>query len=107
MNIYLCNEKTERGSFYLTAVIKNDCLRISGQDLYSDCENNPFGTDEVEYFYDLDLSNTKKIIELITDTGLSIEEALLAKFSGMDGSKNLREFCKANDVEYKFFSYNW
>ena len=103
MHIDLWREKNERGSYFIWAKIENDCLRINGQDLYS-AKENIFNTDEYEYIYDFDSGNTERLIHLITKNGLTTEEALLSKFGGEDGCKNLTDFCEANNIKYTFFS---
>ena len=104
MCIDLWKAENEKGSYSLTAKIEDGCLKIDGQDLYPNKENI-FNTSEYEYIYGFDCHNTEQWLNLITDDGLSNEAALLSKFGGEDGCKNLREFCEANDIKYEFFSH--
>ena len=103
MHINLLNYKDERGTRSIWAEMENDHLCIIGQDLYT-AKENPFGTDEYEYSYGFNKSNTERLIHLITETGQSTEEALLSKFGGIDCCRNLKDFCEANDIKYTFFS---
>ena len=104
MQIDLWKAENEKGSYSVTAYIKNGCLRINGQDLYPNKENI-FGASEYEYIYGFDNLNTERLFNLIADNGLSNEAALLSKFSGEDGCAKLREFCEANEIKYTFYSH--
>jgi len=100
----LCNDKTDRVWVNVWAGIKDGCLTVSGQDL-GDAPQDFFGSDEYEYWYTFDKINTDRLIMLLTQEGHDFKEQLLEKFNGVEGCKKLKEFCKANDIEYKFMSW--
>ena len=78
---------------------------MSDMSLFGADVENVFGTDEYEYFYNFDRADTECLLALLTDGETSVENALLSRFSGMDGCKALREFCDAKGIKYQFFSY--
>jgi len=103
MRVVLCDEKTDRLWVNVEAKVSNGCLKISGQDIGKVVEDY-FGEDEYEYFYDFDQENTERLFALLGHEGQNVKDIFIQKFSGIDGSRALRDFCDANDVKYKFFS---
>ncbi|MEI6820536.1 MAG: hypothetical protein WCL51_01280 [Bacteroidota bacterium] len=100
----LCDEKSGNISIYVNAYIDKGSLQISGQDLGEDLIAF-FGDSEYEYFYEFNEKNTKLLHEkLIADCqqGKGLIDFLEEHFSGIDGCKNLRAFCKKNKVHYEF-----
>ncbi len=103
MHVVLCDEKTTRLWVNVSAKVSGGCLKISGQDLGKAVEDI-MGEDEYEYFYDFDRENTERLFALLAQESQNVKEVFIKKFSGIDGCQSLREFCNANDIEYKFFS---
>ena len=92
------------GSCSITAEIEDGSLKITGQDSSLGLRNLGIDIEEYRYNYSFDFNNTKKLISLITANGKSIKDVLLSRFGSKDGDEQLREFCGANGVEYKFSS---
>ena len=104
MSIVLCDEKHEGISVFVRASIADGCLKVSGQD-YGKAVDDIMGDTDYEYFYDFDQGNTKKLIDLLTESKTPIESVFVSRFGGMSGCKALREFCEANGVTHEFFAY--
>ena len=100
----LCEEKTERIWVLVSAEIKGGCLTISGHDMGGPVEMR-FVEDEHEYWYRFDEMNTEHLIELLARKEPDIKKALLDEFGGEEGCSNMRKFCKANGIKYKFDSW--
>ena len=64
-----------------------------------------FGRDDYEYWYCFDEMNTEHLIELLTAKEPDIKKALLDEFGGEEVCSNMRKFCKANGIKYKFDSW--
>ena len=90
----------------VSAQIKNGCLLISGQDL-GDCVKEHFDDTDYEYWYSFDTENTKLLITRLSEQKqkLDVKELLSDDFSGLDGCRNLRNFCEKFGIKYDFSSY--
>ena len=102
--LVLCDNKTERVWVNVWAEIENGCLKISGQDL-GNAPKEFFGSGEFEYWYNFDEKNTERLIVLLTQKEHDFKEQLLEKFGGLEGCKRLKEFCKENDIQYRYMSW--
>lgn len=102
-NVELCNVGNEQISINVRADIENGSLTVSGQDLGSFCEEF-WGDSDYEYFYIFSAEDTEKLLTAIGGNK-NPAEALTERFSGTDGCQKLREFCKKEDICYKFSSY--
>jgi len=114
--ICLCKEKLDKVEVIVYAHIIDECLGIDGHDFGVACKDF-FGDDEYEYFYRFDKSSTQKIYEHLkktdTQTGdlkthCGMQDLLLlikANFSGVDGCRNLRDFCEKKGIQFQFSSW--
>ena len=98
----LCNEETSRVKVNVWAEISEGCLTISGHDL-GEAVMDVFGDIDYEYYYEFDQQNTERLFNLLNTEGQSVNEVLTHKFGGMDGCRIMREFCEANNIDYRFF----
>lgn len=104
MNITLCDYKSERLWASVCARIENGMLRVEGQDL-GDVPLEWFGSDEYEYFYDFDLSNTEKLLQTLAEGKKDPVEELRRRFSGMNGCNALTAFCEEHGIQYRRSSW--
>jgi hypothetical protein len=98
----LCNEGTSRVKVNVWAEISEGCLTISGQDL-GKAVMDVFGDIDYEYYYEFDRQNTERLFTLLNPREQNINEVLTQKFGGMDVCRIMREFCEANNIDYRFF----
>ena len=98
----LCNEGTSRVRINVWAEISEGCLTISGHDL-GKAVMDVFGDIDYEYYYEFDRQNTERLLNLLNTEGQSVNAVLTHKFGGMDGCRIMREFCEANNIDYRFF----
>ncbi|MEO4005041.1 hypothetical protein [Flavobacterium sp. CAU 1735] len=104
---YLCEYRDgSRLSVNVWAAINSGRLLISGQDL-GDFVKERFADSDYEYWYSFDVENTKVLITKLSEQNptLDIKALLTENFSGLDGCRNLRDFCKEFDIRYDFSSY--
>lgn len=101
--IELCNDCSKRVDIHVRASLRNGELTVSGQDLGPLVEE-VWGDADYEYWYSFDRQNTEKLFSAIDGTE-DPEKALLKRFSGKDGCRALRSYCKKNKITYNFFSY--
>ncbi|WP_300491125.1 hypothetical protein [Flavobacterium sp.] len=105
--ICLCEYRDgSRLSVNVWAAISSGRLLISGQDL-GDFVKERFADSDYEYWYSFDVENTKVLITKLSEQNptLDIKALLTENFSGLDGCRNLRDFCKEFDIRYDFSSH--
>ena len=100
----LCNVETPRVNVMVWVCLSEGCLKISGQD-FGQAVIDFFGKDEHEYIYNFDQENTERLFALLTPERQKIKEVLLHKFGGIDGCNILIEFCDANSITYRTFTW--
>lgn len=95
-----------RLSVNVWAEIRKECLLISGQDL-GDVVQEHFSDSDYEYWYAFDVENTKLLFTKLSEQNpeLNIQELVTENFSGLDGCRNLRDYCKQFDIQYDFSSH--
>lgn len=106
-SITLCNYKDSEIEVHVEAIIAEGKLLIQGQDLGKKVME--FWDDsDYEYWYSFSKEETRKLAEILgvnENWEVRLLEAIAEKFSGMHGDVELANFCKENNIEYKFFSY--
>jgi hypothetical protein len=100
----ICEYNSKGLHVYVSADYQDGCLRFSGQDLGSKVEE-AWGDSDYEYWYSFDHENTKKLMNVLQVQETGFEQSIRARFSGIDGMRNLREFCMAHDISWGFNSY--
>ena len=104
VNITLCKHRSERLWVNVWARIEEGKLTVEGQDLGAVPEEW-FGTDEYEYFYNYDLANTEKLLQILSEGGKNPIVEMCLRFSGLKGCEKLRAFCENNGIDYTFYSW--
>lgn len=102
-SLNVCKAEIVNGVAYVDIDIVGGELRVSGQDL---------ADYEYEYFYSLSRLDTTKLVEkLCEETGaksrtIADKLIMIRDYFGeeLDFCKNMREYCDANEIKYKFFS---
>lgn len=82
-------------------------LTFSGSDYGKECEIIN-GKDEYEFHYSLDEENTYVLLMALRNkSGIRYKLGTVLKneFGYDDGSIRFEQFCKDNDITYKFFSF--
>lgn len=102
--VELCNERNERVSVHVTARQEGKCLIISGVDCGQTVEDI-WGDDDYEYWYSFDEENTALLFGKLSAPDVSPLIALKERFCGMDGCRQLREFCDSEGISYHFDSW--
>ncbi len=103
-SVVLCEEKNDRAEIHVEAKITDGCLTISGQEL-GVAVKEVFRNSDYEYWYQFDRENTEKLFSLLGDDETAATEEFILQFQGSTGMASLRDFCEANGVKYKIFSY--
>ncbi len=95
-----------RLSVNVWAEIRDERLLISGQDL-GDVVQEHFSDSDYEYWYSFDPTNTKLLFTKLSEQNPELDSAALLSenFSGLDGCRNLRDFCNQFDIQYDFSSH--
>ena len=102
-NLSLCSYVSERVRIYVTADLVDGALRLSCQDLGTAVEDF-FGDSDYEYWYSFNQENTVKLFQELNALD-DPAKALLERFSGESGTRNLTAFCIKHNIRYSFFSY--
>lgn len=102
-NLVLCETRTDQIWINVRASLIYGKLTVSGHDLGTSVEDF-WGDDDYEYWYNFDIGETKRLLELIGGTEHP-QEALLREFSGEDGCMKMEKLCSANGIRYDFSSY--
>jgi len=95
-----------RLSVNVWAEISEERLLISGQDL-GDVVREHFSDSDYEYWYAFDVENTKLLFTKLSEQNPELDNTALVteNFSGLDGCRNLRDFCNQFDIQYHFSSH--
>ena len=90
----------------LTIVLRNKKLVLHGEDSGRECKNI-CGKDSYEFVYELDEKQTYKLLSALRlqEANKSIEDVLQQAFGGEDGSVRFEKYCKAEKIDYRFFSF--
>ena len=103
--IELCCHRTEALWVTVWAEIKDGKLTVSGQDLGQPVKEW-FGSDEFEYSCSFDESNTRKLFSALSESGSDPIKEFIERFSGLDGFQKLKDFARAANIPYEYFSWH-
>ena len=102
--VILCNSSNESVSVFVTAKLDGAKLSVNGVD-YGKSPKGFFGGSEYEYWYTFDEENTDLLFRKIGASKSDPLAELKKRFSGMEGCRNLREYCDAAGIKYRFESW--
>ena len=83
----LCDKEKHSTKIHVWFEVKNDCLKISCQDL-GKIPLDFFGDNEYEYFYDFDSYNTERLWKLLSCEYRDYVGEFKSRLSGSFGMKN-------------------
>ncbi|MBQ1325177.1 MAG: hypothetical protein IIY52_04090 [Solobacterium sp.] len=102
-DLTLCSFSSERVDVIVKVDLIDGKLQLSCLDCGPAVEAF-FGDGDYEYWYSFSEEETEKLFRMLD--GLDHpEEALLERFSGEAGTRELTAFCKEHGIEYRFFSW--
>ena len=101
ISFILCAEETAHVCVNVAATLFDGCLTVYGQD-FGEVVEECWGKDEYEYWYTFDRENTEKLFSVLTADGGDPISEMKKHFSGMEGCKNLREFCAQEKIRFQF-----
>ena len=104
-SIELYSHETEALWVNVWAEIKDGRLIVSGQDLGGPVEKW-FGSSEFEYECRFDESNTRKLLSALSENGSDPITEFIERFSGLDGFQKLKDFARAANIPYEYFSWH-
>ena len=104
-SIVLYSRETEALWVNVWAEIKDGKLTVQGQDLGGPVEKW-FGSSEFEYECRFDESNTRKLFSILSENGSDPIKEFIERFSGLDGFQKLKDFARAANIPYEYFSWH-
>ncbi|MDV0445266.1 hypothetical protein MmiAt1_08340 [Methanimicrococcus sp. At1] len=102
----LCNAGTNKKSTCIRAGIKDNCLKIRGEDSGSDV-GVFYSAEILDFSFSFDEENTEKFIRLLSNNNQDAKTALLEHFGGFDFIDKMCALCKENNIEYKSEQSVW
>ena len=100
--ITLCDLRNESNHYELKASLAEDKLTITGESNNTYSYNNQ-EVGHFEYYYFLDEENTNRFFKKLKVDNL---EEVKDAFHGINASRNFREFCNNNKIQYSYYNNN-